>query len=126
MGNQNTNSIERILQRVEEHMETWRGGSPLRQRATGDEDNELTQETTERERKLVEETSGLRTEPSEALTPEPEHHREVAFVVYSDGFASVIENFRPGHDRIASVVPARQSGGGMGVKGAWLVIEKEY
>ncbi|MGB3635344.1 MAG: hypothetical protein WA982_14980, partial [Rubrobacteraceae bacterium] len=104
--------------------EEWRRDSAIRQREAGSHRNEIAEEAVERERKLVEEIKDTGRDESEPVG-EAEHQRRVAFVVYSDSFANTIENFRPGHDRLVKIVPARESGGGMGVKGAWLVLEKE-
>jgi hypothetical protein len=49
---------------------------------------------------------------------------QVVFVVASDAFADALEHFSPQLDRLVRVIPARESGGGTGLRGSWLVFEK--
>ena len=49
---------------------------------------------------------------------------QVVYVVASDAFADALQGFSPGRDRLLSVVPAREGGGGMGLRGSWLVLKK--
>jgi hypothetical protein len=47
-----------------------------------------------------------------------------AEAVASEAFADALQGFTPGRDRLLSVIPAREGGGGMGLRGSWLVLEK--
>ena len=49
---------------------------------------------------------------------------ELVFVVASDAFADALEHFSPERDRLVRVMPAREGGGGTGLRGSWLVFEK--
>ncbi len=119
MSERRTSLVESALHRVEEHIEAWRREDTDLKRAAEENRESLLSEATEREKKLAEELRDRRNSGGSGDT-----HTHVAFVVYSEGFAGTLENFSPERERLVKVVPARQSGGGMGVRGAWLVFKK--
>ncbi len=102
MGERRTSRIQRILQRIEEHVEEWRKqDAALKAEAVGVEE--------------------ARMESIEELTKE---HR-VVFVLHREEVIETLEDFASQGDRLVSVVPLR--GGETisgGLKGSWLVFEK--
>src|SRR5215211_3572771 len=101
MGKHRASAIERILNRIEEHVEDWRKReSALQAEAVGAEE--------------------ARRESIEELTMQ---HR-VVFVLHREEVIETLEDFARQGDRLVSVVPRR--GGETiteGLKGSWLVFE---
>ena len=122
MGEQRPSAIERILQRIEEHIEDWRKRDAALQAEADASRNQLWAEAAERERLL-----------SEAVGAE-EAHREsieeltkdnlVVFVLHREELVETLEEFARNGDKLVSVVHRR--GGetiSHGLKGSWLVFE---
>jgi alkanesulfonate monooxygenase SsuD/methylene tetrahydromethanopterin reductase-like flavin-dependent oxidoreductase (luciferase family) len=123
MGERRTSRIQRILQRIEEHVEEWRKqDAALKAEADASRDR-LWAEAAERERLLAEAVGEeeSRRESIEELTKE---HR-VVFVLHREEVIETLEDFARQGDRLVSVVPRR--GGETisgGLKGSWLVFDK--
>lgn len=123
MGEQRTSPMERILQRIEEHVENWRTRDATRHAEADAVRGRLWAEAAERERLLAEAVGEeeARRESIEELTKQ---HR-VVFVLHREEVVETLEDFARQGDRLVSVVPRR--GGetiGGGLKGSWLVFEK--
>jgi len=123
MSEQRTSTIERILQRIEEHIEDWRQRDATRHYEADANRDRLWAEAAERERLLAEAVGAeeARRESIEELTKQ---HR-VVFVLHREEVVSTLEDFAREGDRLVSVVPRR--GGETitgGLKGSWLVFEK--
>ena len=123
MSEQRTSTIERILHRIEEHVEDWRQRDATRHYEADANRDRLWAEAAERERLLAEAVGAeeTRRESIEELTKQ---HR-VVFVLYREEVVSTLEDFAREGDRLVSVVPRR--GGETitgGLKGSWLVFEK--
>src|SRR5215218_8168026 len=101
MGEHHASAIERVLYRIEEHLEDWRKrDAALQAGAVGAEES--------------------RRESIEELTKQ---HR-VVFVLHRTEVEETLEDFVREGDRLVSVVPRR--GGetiSEGLKGSWLVFE---
>ena len=111
MSEHHASAIERVLHRIEEHLEDWRK-----------RDAALQAEAAERERLLAEAVGAeeARRESIEELTKQ---HR-VVFVLHRTEVEETLEDFVRAGDRLVSVVPRR--GGetiSEGLKGSWLVFE---
>ena len=122
MGERRTSVIERILQRVEEHVEEWRKRDAALQAEADASRSRLWAEAAERERLLAEAVGAeeARRESIEELTKQ---HR-VVFVLHRKEVIETLEDFARQGDRLVSVVPRR--GGETisdGLKGSWLVFE---
>ena len=124
MGEQRASAIERILNRIEEHIEDWRQrDSALRAEADASR-SRLWDEAAERERLLAEAVGAeeSRRESMEELTKQ----NRVIFVLHREELAETLEEFARQGDKLVSVVPRR---GGetitQGLKGSWLVFESE-
>jgi hypothetical protein len=123
MGEQRVSAVERILNRIEEHIEDWRQrGSALQAEADASR-SRLWDETAERERLLAEAVGAEeeRRESIEELTKE----NLVVFVLHREELKETLEEFARNGDRLVSVVPRR--GGetiSQGLKGSWLVFER--
>jgi hypothetical protein len=122
MGEHRTSAIERILHRIEEHLEDWRKRDAVLQAEADASRSQLWAEAAERERLLAEAVGAeeARRESIEELTMQ---HR-VVFVLHRDELVETLEDFARQGDRLVSVVPRR--GGetiSEGLKGSWLVFE---
>src|SRR5215208_4590825 len=123
MGEHRTSAMERILQRIEEHVENWRSRDAARHYEADANRDRLWAEAAERERLLAEAVGAeeARRESIEELTKQ---HR-VVFVLHREEVVSTLEDFAREGDRLVSVVPRR--GGETitgGLMGSWLVFEK--
>ncbi|HEX5850124.1 MAG TPA: hypothetical protein VFY59_13090 [Rubrobacter sp.] len=124
MGEQGGSAIERILNRIEEHIEDWRKRDSALQAEADASRSRLWAEAAERERLLAEAVGAeeSRRESMEELTKE----NRVVFVLHREEVAETLEEFARQGDRLVSVVPRR---GGetitQGLKGSWLVFEKD-
>jgi hypothetical protein len=115
--------IERIVQRVEEHIEDWRRRDAAHAAEADANRDQLWAAAGERERILAELVSEeeARRESAEEVMKE---HR-VAFVVHSEEVAQTLEAFAAEKDRLIRVIPStRGSYAKVGIKGSWLVFEK--
>jgi hypothetical protein len=122
MGERHASAIERILHRIEEHLEDWRRRDAALQAAADESRSQLWAEAAERERLLAEAVGAeeARRESIEELTMQ---HR-VIIVLHRDEGVETHEDFARQGYRLVSVVPRR--GGETisdGLKGSWLVFE---
>ena len=124
MGEQRASMIERIVGRVEEHIEDWRRRDAARAAEADANRDQLWAAAAERERMLAELVSEeeARRESVEEVMKE---HR-VAFVVHSEEVAQTLEAFAAEKDRLIRVIPSTRGSYAreMGIKGTWLVFEK--
>jgi hypothetical protein len=123
MGEQGGSAIERILNRIEEHIEDWRRRDSALQAEADASRSRLWAEAAERERLLAEAVGAeeARRESIEELTKE----NLVIFVLHREEVAESLEEFARQGDRLVSIVPRR--GGetmSQGLKGSWLVFER--
>ena len=123
MGEQRGSAIERILNRIEEHIEDWRQRDSALQAEADASRSRLWAEAAERERLLAEAVGAeeARRESIEELTQD----NRVVFVLHREEMVETLEEFARQGDRLVSVVPRR--GGetvSQGLKGSWLVFEK--
>jgi hypothetical protein len=122
MGEYHTSAIERILHRIEGHLEDWRRRDAALQAAADESRSRLWAEAAERERLLAEAVGAeeARRESIEELTMQ---HR-VVFVMHRDEVVETLEDFARQGDRLVSVVPRRGDETiSDGLKGSWLVFE---
>src|ERR671921_543771 len=122
MGERRPSAIERILHRVEEHVEEWRKRDATLQAEADASRSRLWDEAAERERLLAEAVGAeeARRDSIEELTKE----NRVVFVLHREEVIETLEDFAREGDRLVSVVPRR--GGetiSEGLKGSWLVFE---
>jgi ABC-type Fe2+-enterobactin transport system substrate-binding protein len=122
MGEQSGSAIERILNRIEEHIEDWRRRDSALQAEADASRSRLWAEAAERERLLAEAVGAeeARRESIEELTKQ----NRVIFVLHREELAETLEEFARQGDKLVSVVPRR--GGetiSQGLKGSWLVFE---
>ena len=123
MGEHGGSAIERILNRIEEHIEDWRRRDSALQAEADASRSRLWAEAAERERLLAEAMSAeeARRGSIEDLTKE----NRVIFVLHREELAETLEEFARQGDKLVSVVPRR---GGetitQGLKGSWLVFER--
>jgi hypothetical protein len=105
MGERRTSAMERILQRIEEHVENWRKQDATLKAEADASRSQLWAEAAERERLLAEAVGEeeARRESIEELTKE---HR-VVFVLHREEVIETLEDFARQGDRLVSVVPRR-------------------
>ncbi len=123
MGERRPSAIERILNRIEEHVEDWRKRDATLRTEADASRSRLWAEAAERERLLAEAVGAeeARRESIEELTKQ----NGVVFVLHREELAETLEEFARQGDKLVSVVPRR--GGetiSQGLKGSWLVFEK--
>ena len=124
MGERRTSMIERIVQRVEEHIEDWRRRDAARAAEADANRDQLWAAAEERERMLAELVSEEESRRESAEEVMKEHL--VAFVVHSEEVAQSLEAFAAEKDRLIRVIPGTRGSYAkeMGIKGSWLVFEK--
>jgi ABC-type Fe2+-enterobactin transport system substrate-binding protein len=124
VSEQGGSAIERILNRIEEHIEDWRRRDSALQAEADASRSRLWAEAAERERLLAEAVGAeeARRESIEELTKQ----NRVIFVLHREELAETLEEFARQGDKLVSVVP-RRGGETMtqGLKGSWLVFESE-
>jgi hypothetical protein len=122
MGENHASAIERVLHRIEEHLEDWRKRDAALQAEADASRSRLWAEAAERER-LLAEAVGAEESRRESIEELTKQHR-VVFVLYRTEVEETLEDFVREGDRLVSVVPRR--GGetiSEGLKGSWLVFE---
>jgi len=122
MGERRPSAIERILQRIEEHVEDWRRRDSALQAEADASRSRLWAEAAERER-LLAEAVGAEEERRDSIEELTKQNR-VVFVLYREELIETLEDFARQGDRLVGVVPRR--GGetiSQGLKGSWLVFE---
>src|SRR5215210_2015679 len=122
MGEQRGSAIERILNRIEEHIEDWRKRDSTLQAEADASRSRLWEEAAERERLLAEAVGAeeARRESIDELT----RNNRVVFVLHREELVETLEEFARNGDRLVGLVPRR--GGetiSQGLKGSWLVFE---
>jgi hypothetical protein len=124
MGEQRASMIERIVQRVEEHIEDWRRRDAARAAEADANRDQLWAAASERERMLAEVMG--EEEAHRASVEEVMKEHRVAFVVHSEGVAQTLEDFAAEGDRLIRVIPSTRGSYAreMGIKGSWLVFEQ--
>ena len=122
MAEHRASVIESIVHRVEDHIAQWRRHDAALKAEAEANRSRLWAEAVERERLLAAtiDHEDIRRGAPEGATG----GHELVFVVASDTFADALEHFSPDRDRLIRVLPARESGGGTGLRGSWLVFEK--
>lgn len=123
MGEQRTSMIERIVQRVEEHIEEWRRQDAARHAEAEANRDQLWAAAAEREKMLAEVIGEEEAHQPSAEEVMKEHR--VAFVVHSEEVAQTLEAFAGEKDRLIRVIPSTRGSYAreMGIKGSWLVFE---
>jgi len=124
MSERRTSMIERVVQRVEEHIEEWRRRDAARHAEADANRDQLWAAAAERERMLAEVIGEGEAHPDSAEEVMEEHR--VAFVVHSEEVAQTLETFAEEGDRLIRVIPSTRGtyAKEMGIKGSWLVFEK--
>ena len=115
--------IERIVHRVEEHIEEWRKQEAARAAEAEANRDQLWAAATERERRLAEVIGEEEAHRASAEEVMKEH--KVAFVVHSEEVAQTLESFATEKVRLVKVIPSTRGSYAkeMGIKGSWLVFE---
>jgi hypothetical protein len=124
MGEHRTSMIERIVNRVEEHIEEWRRRDAARAAEAEANRDQLWAAAAERERLLAEVLG--EEEAHRASVEEVMKEHRVVFVVHSEEAAQTLETFAREGDRLLKAIPSSRGSYAkeMGIKGSWLVFEK--
>jgi len=123
MSERHTSMIERLVHRVEEHIEEWRQRDAARAAEAETNRDQLWAAAAERERhlaRIIGEEEAQRASSEEIM----KEHR-VAFVVHSEEVAQTLETFAREKVRLIKVIPSTRGSYAkeMGIKGSWLVFE---
>jgi hypothetical protein len=125
MSERRTSMLERVLHRIEEHVEEWRKQDAARKSEAASHREELWAEAAERQKLLAEAVTDGETPPA-SLEEMTKQHR-VVFVLHREDLTGTLEAFAGGKDRLVNVVPGKGdygSGKGIeGIRGSWLVFE---
>jgi len=105
MGERRTSPMERILQRIEEHVENWRKQDAALKAEAAASRSQLWAEAAERER-LLAEAVGEEEAQRESIEELTREHR-VVFVLHREEVIETLEDFASQGDRLVSVVPRR-------------------
>ena len=124
MGERRESMIERVVHRVEEHIQEWRKRDAARAAEAEANRDQLWAAAAERERMLAEiigEEVAHRASVEEVM----KEHR-VVFVVHSEEVAQTLDTFAREGDRLVRTIPSTRGSYAkeMGIKGSWLVFEK--
>jgi hypothetical protein len=116
--------IERIVNRVEEHIDEWRRRDAARAAEAEANRDQLWAAAAERERLLAEVLG--EEEAHRASVEEVMKEHRVVFVVHSEEAAQTLETFAREGDRLLKAIPSTRGSYAkeMGIKGSWLVFEK--
>ena len=117
--------IERVLHRVEDHVEEWRKQERTRQAETAAQREKLWAEAHERQELLAEALVEGEAGPS-SLEEITKQHR-IVFVLHREDLTETLETFAKEKDRLVKIVPGKGDYGGgkgiEGIRGSWLVFE---
>ncbi len=124
MGERRMSVIEKVVHRIEDHIETWRKETVEREREVDANRDTLWAAAAERERLLVEAVNEeeSRRDSLEEITKQ----QRLVFVAHSEEVARALEEFANDKDRLVKVIAGKQGSHAkeLGVKGSWLVFEK--
>ncbi len=122
MGERRESAIERVLHRVEDHVERWRRDRQSRLGEVEAERDRFFEEAAERERRLagaVEEAAAGRDAEQDA-----ELGRRAVFVVHSREAGQKLRDLAEEGASLAKVVPGKTDGvGGTELEGSWLIMK---
>jgi hypothetical protein len=125
MVERRTSMIDRVLRRIEEHVEDWRRRDAARKWEAASHREKLWAEAAERQKLLAEALGDGEAQPA-SLEEMTRRHR-VVFVLHREDLTGTLETFASEKDRLVNVVPGKGdygSGRGIeGIGGSWLVFE---
>src|SRR3954454_9752951 len=125
MGERRTSTIERILHRIEDHVERWREQDRARKAEVMAHREELWAEAAERQKLLTEAIADEESRQG-SLEEITKQHR-VVFVLHREDLTRTLETFAGEKSRLGNVVPGKGDYGGgkgiEGIRGSWLVFE---
>lgn len=115
--------IERVVHRIEGHIEEWRKQDAARHLEADANRDELWAAAAEREKTLVEAINEEETHKGSLEEIAKEH--KVVFVVHSEEVAEALEKFASEGDCLVKVIDAHRGNYAKekGLKGSWLVFE---
>ncbi len=122
MGEQSR--LERIIHRIEDHIEEWRKEDAARKMEAEANREKLWAEAAEREKMLVEAINEelSQKESLEGVTKQ----QRLVFVVHTDEVNETLQDFAGKKDRLVKVLPGRGTHvSAAGLSGSWLVFEEE-
>lgn len=125
MGERRTSMIERVLHRIEDHVEEWRNQDRNRKAEAEAHRQELWAEANQRQKLLAEAIAD--EESQQASIEEMTRQHRVVFVLHREDLTGTLEAFASEKDRLVNVVPGKGDYGGgegiEGIRGSWLVFE---
>lgn len=123
MGQHRMSMIERVVHRIEGHIEEWRRQDAARHTEADANRDELWAAAAEREKSLVE---AINEEESrrDSLEEIAKEHK-VVFVAHSEEVSEALEKFASEGNRLVKVIDAHRGNYAKerGLKGSWLVFE---
>jgi hypothetical protein len=124
MGERRASMIERVVSRVEGHIEEWRKRDAARHAEADANRDVLWAAAAERERMLAEVIGEV--EAHQASVAEVMKEHRVVFVVHSEEAAQTLQSFANEKHRLVNAIPSTRGSYAkeMDIKGSWLVFEK--
>ena len=123
MGERCLSTIEKILHRVEDRIEEWRGRD-LARKAQAEADRDKLWAKAKEQRREPQTGAARETESHRGFVQEVTDRPRYVFVIHSDEEARTLETFASERNRLVKVVPVKTSPeGDTGIKGSWLVFE---
>ena len=114
--------VEKLVHRIEEHVEEWRKREASRRAEVEADRDERWAEARERENRLAEAVS--QEEEEQHSVEEATKKQKIAFVVHTEGAGEALEEFAGKKVRLVQVLPGHRSyEGTFGLEGSWLVFE---
>ena len=125
MGERRIPMIEKVLSRVEDHVEEWRKRDAGRHAEADAHRAELWAEAAERQRLLAEAVA--EGEADRSSLEEMTREQRIVFVLHREDLTGTLEAFAGEKDRLVNVIPGKGDYGGgrgiEGIRGSWLVFE---
>ena len=125
MGERRTSTIERVLHRIEDHVEEWRKQDRAHKAEAEAQREKLWAEAHHRQKLLAEAITD--EESQQASLEEITKQHRVVFVLHREDLTGTLETFASEKDRLVKVVPGKGDYGGgkgiEGIRGSWLVFE---
>ena len=125
MGERRMSMIERILHRIEDHVEQWREQERAREAEVAAQKERLWAEARERQKLLAEALA--EGEAGRSSLKEITKQHRIVFVLHRDDLTGTLETFASEKHRLVNIVPGKGDYGGgrgiEGIRGSWLVFE---
>ena len=127
MSEKRGSTIERVLRRIERHVEEWREQEMARKDEVEAHREQLWAEAHQRQKLLTEAIAG--EEAHKASLEEITKEHRIVYVLHREDLTGTLEDIAGTGDRLVNIIPGKGDYGGgrgiQGIKGSWLVFEQD-